>query len=326
MFAHLYGKPPRIGVDMRADVPEELGARWHALIERALGGERFSVEEVFAVKGRTRRFLMSLNPIWEEGRVTGITVFGKDITEVLDAEEQARRHQAELAHVLRLHTVGQMAASLAHEINQPLGAIANFAQGSRRRLESGGLTAEDLTRTMDGIAREALRAGEITRWVRELIRKDEPRRQVADINEIVTAALAIVAPAARERGTQVRFRQGAYLPPVEVDRIQIEQVVLNLMLNALEAVEAGQGLREIEVRTSAVGDDGVEVGVRDTGIGLDAAMLERIFEPFHTSKPSGLGMGLAISRSIIDAHDGRLWAAANQDGGAAFTFELPAHR
>jgi PAS domain S-box-containing protein len=323
-YAALTGQPLRLGVELRWEVPEPFGGRWHTLIDHALSGEPLTVEETVTLGDAKRHLLVSLNPIREDGLVSGVTVFAKDITELRAAEERAHQHQAELAHVLRLHTMGQMAASLAHEINQPLGAIANYAQGSRRRLDGGTMATTEVSQTMSEIAREALRAGEITRRVRDLIRKEVPQRQPADLNEIVSAALTIVAPAAGDRGATLRFRQGAFLPAVAVDSIQIEQVVMNLLLNALDAVEHGDGVREIEVRTRSAGGHDVEVAVCDSGIGIDPALLERVFEPFHTSKPHGLGMGLAISRSIIDAHDGRLWAAPNRERGTTFTFTLPA--
>jgi PAS domain S-box-containing protein len=304
-------------------LPVVMGDRWRALIERVLGGERCTQEEVLPVAGSKRHFLLSLNPIGKAGRVGGVTVFAKDITELRQAEEQASRHQAELAHLLRLHTVGEMTASLAHEINQPLGAIANYAQGTRRRLNTGSIAPGELSHAMAEIAREALRAGEITRRVRALIRKDEPHREVTDVRQLVAAALAIAAPLAEDRGIALRFRESGDLPCVEVDRIQIEQVVLNLVLNALDAVETQSDRREIDVCAAACGDDRVEVAVCDSGAGLAPELLERVFEPFFTTKASGLGMGLAISRSIIEAHDGRLSAVRNPEGGAIFSFQLP---
>jgi signal transduction histidine kinase len=188
-------------------------------------------------------------------------------------------------------------------------------------LEADAMTPAEVQFTMAEIAREALRAGAITRRVRELIRKDEPSRALADINEIVRAVLDIVTPTARERGITVRFHQGALLPPIEVDRIQIEQVVLNVLLNALDAVEPAAAPL-VEVRTAVVNHGEIEVTVSDNGPGIDPGKLQQVFEPFFTTKPGGLGMGLAISHSIIDAHDGRLWATANPRA-VAFHFVLP---
>jgi PAS domain S-box-containing protein len=321
LFQSLFGVPPRIGANLRDDLPGELADHWYALLDRALAGERLTVEELMPVEGAVRSFLVCLNPTLTDGRVSGVTAFAKDITELRHAEEQAAQHQADLAHVLRLQTMGEVAASLAHEINQPLGAIANYAQGCKLRLDNGTISAAELAQTIDEIAREALRAGEITRRVRELVHKSDPQRTPSNLNQIVASALEIVAPAARQRAITVRFRQGSFLPPVEVDRIQIEQVVVNLVLNGFDAVEV-EGKREVQLRTAAV-RDGVEVEVRDGGPGLDPALVEKVFEPFFTTKPSGLGMGLAISRSIVEAHGGRLWAAPHPDGGTIFRFTLP---
>jgi PAS domain S-box-containing protein len=323
LFASVVGTPPAMGIDLRPLVPRAMVERWHTLLDRALCGERLTVEESLPIDGAARHFLLSLNPITDERMVTGVTVFAREITELRQAEELARKHQAELAHVLRQHTMGAMAASLAHEINQPLGAIANYAQGSRRRLEADAMTPAEVQTTMAEIAREALRAGAITRRVRALLRKDEPSRAVADINEIVRSVLDIVAPTARERGIAVRLHQGALLPPIEVDRIQIEQVVLNLVLNALDAVEQTTA-PAVDVRTTVPDHNAIEVTVSDNGPGIDPAKLRQVFEPFFTTKSGGLGMGLAISHSIIDAHDGRLWATANPTGGSIFHFMLPA--
>ncbi len=319
----LLGRVPRPGASLRPGMPADLADRWYEMIDRALTGERFSVEEAQLMADGVHVFLVSLNPIVSDEGITGVTVFAKDITELKRAEERARQHQAELAHVLRVQTIGEMAASLAHEINQPLGAIASYAQGCRRRLESGTCTLEELLRPIEEIAREALRAGEITRRVRTLLRKDVPSRAPADVNEIVAAAFGIAAPAAREHAVTLRFFQGAFLPKVEVDAIQIEQVVLNLLVNAIEAIASDASARQVEVRTARAGEHTVEVAVRDSGRGLAAAELEQIFEPFLTTKPNGLGMGLAISRSIVEAHGGDLSAVPNPDGGCTFRFILP---
>jgi PAS domain S-box-containing protein len=308
---------------LRHLTPPEILARWFAYLQRALGGERFTVEESIAVAGLQRRLLVSLTPMLEDGRVTGVAAFTKDITELMRAEEQARQHQAELAHVLRLHTMGEMAASLAHEVNQPLGAIANFAQGVRRRLDAGGIDPAELHRSVEAIAREALRAGEITRRVRQLLRKEDEPRQPVDLNEIVSCALRVTEPTARHRRIALHSRT-LPLPPVLADAIQIEQVLCNLVLNGIEAIPATDQTRRVEIETRPTASGGIEVVVTDSGIGIEAQRANDIFEPFLTTKPGGLGMGLAISRSIIEAHGGRLWATAAAGGGAALHFTLPA--
>jgi two-component system sensor kinase FixL len=321
-FSSLFGAQLSLDTDLSGPIPADFCRRWFDMINRARAGERFTIEETVSVDSGILRFLVSFAPASSDDRNPLVTIFAKDITELRRAEEQARRHQGELAHVLRVHTMGEMAANLAHEINQPLGAIANYAQGWRRHLEAGKIDRAALLHAVEEIAREALRAGAITRRVRELLRKGEEQRVGAHINDIVSACLDIITPVVRDRRAVVRFHPGSDLPPVEVDPIQIEQVVLNLLLNGLEAMEAC-AVGELVVRTSAAGEDRLEVVVQDCGSGLDAVLMERIFEPFFTTKANGLGMGLVISRSIIEAHGGRLWATPNQDAGATFRFTLP---
>ncbi|MDX2167628.1 MAG: PAS domain-containing protein [Deltaproteobacteria bacterium] len=316
------GLTPSREARLKPAVPPDILTRWLVFLQRVLNGERFTVEESITVRGVPRRLLVSLTPMLEDGRVTGAAAFTKDITELMRAEEQARQHQAELAHVLRLHTMGEMAASLAHEVNQPLGAIANFAQGVRRRLDAGGIEPAELHRSVEAIAREALRAGEITRRVRHLLRKEDAPRLPVDLNEIVGCALRVAEPTARQRRVALQT-QVAALPAVLADAIQIEQVLCNLILNGIEAIPAADQTRRVEIETRATGS-GVEVVVRDSGIGIDAQRATDIFQPFLTTKPGGLGMGLAISRSIIEAHGGRLWATSAPGGGAALHFTLPA--
>ncbi|MFN8644912.1 MAG: PAS domain-containing protein [Candidatus Binatia bacterium] len=304
-------------------IPEEFAAQWRGLIERGMAGERFTVERTLPIGGEKREFLVAFNPTVQDDVVTGVAIFGREITELRRAEEEARQHQAELAHVLRLHTMGEMAASLAHEVNQPLGAIANYAQGARNRLNAGTVAPAELLHTVEAIAREALRAGEITRRVRELLRKEEAPRAWVDAAELLRAALDVVAATARRYDVALTARCDTPPMPALVDRIQIEQVVVNLMLNAIEAARTTREPRLVEARASATPEGTVEISVSDSGVGIDATLAERIFEPFLTTKPGGLGMGLAISRSIVIAHGGQLWYTPNPSGGTTFHFTLP---
>jgi two-component system sensor kinase FixL len=305
-------------------IPEDFAGEWRQLVLRGMAGERFTVERALSIDGVTRHFLVSFNPTVQDGAVTGVAIFGREITELKRAEEEARQHQAELAHVLRRHTMGEMAASLAHEVNQPLGAIANYAQGCRNRLRNGRVEPGELLATVEEIAREALRAGEITRRVRELLRKEEPQRTTVDAARIVDAALGIVAAAARREHVALSSRIAATPLLAHLDPIQIEQVVVNLLLNAIEATSAC-ATRVVEVCAAAAAPPElvVEIAVSDTGAGIDPGLAQRMFEPFVTTKSSGLGMGLAISRSIVAAHGGRLWYTPNEDGGTTFHFTLP---
>ena len=318
----------RFGVDYdravsEARLPKAIWKDMQALYARAFAGEHVQVERTYPIDDEAQHFLISVHPIVENGVVTGATVFSKDITERKRVEEQFRQHQADLAHVLRLGTMGEMAAGLAHEINQPLGAIANYAQGSVRRMQTGATDLSALLPVMEEIAAEALRAGEIIRRLRDLVRKETPQQRPVDLNALVRESTSIIEPEARQQGIAVRLDLAPGLPPVLGDGIQIEQVLLNLLLNGVEAVQASSnGDRTVSVITAAADPGHVEVAVRDSGVGIPAPPAD-VFAPFFSTKRNGLGMGLSISRSIIEAHGGRLWATRNADCGSTFRFTLP---
>src|SRR5262245_4404873 len=322
------------------------------LIRRILAGE--TVEEYETVihsrSGEERIMLWNIRRLCGAGgQPLGVLGIGQDISERRHAEEQVRRlnqelearvvmrtaelsaseerareHQAHLAHVLRVSTMGEMAAALAHELNQPLGAIVNYANGIGVRLRDGGLAPDDLREAVTQIATEGLRAGEIIRRARDFVRQSDANREPADVNRLVCEAVHLIEPDASRSVIPIQLALDPKLPLVTIDRIQVEQVVLNLLRNGLEAMtEADSHHHELIVRTSGQNADTVEVSVRDTGVGVSPAARERIFEAFFTTKAGGLGMGLSISRSIIEAHGGRLWATGNPDRGMTFGFTLP---
>jgi C4-dicarboxylate-specific signal transduction histidine kinase len=239
------------------------------------------------------------------------------------AHESNRQHQAELAHVLRLHTMGEMAATLAHEINQPLCAITNYAQGGAQRLRGGEQDTAALKEAFERIAREGLRAAQILRSIRKLVQRETAVSSGVDVNALAAEALQVLEPQARRHGVVVRLERDDRLPKVLADGTQIEQVMLNLMLNGVEAAALAKGARrEVVVATSALGDV-IEVAVSDTGTGLAPAVRDRLFTPFLTTKARGLGLGLAISRSIVESHGGRLWASPRPGAGMTFRFSIP---
>jgi len=264
-------------------------------------------------------------PIFDEaGEVVQIIQACRDITARVRAEEQARQRQAELAHVARLNMVGELASGLAHELNQPLCAILSSTQACRRLVRSGRVDSEELGDAMDEVSAQAERAGEIIRRLRNFVRKQQPRQVPVDINDIVREAAAFIEADARDSAVMMQFELADQAPPVLADGIQIQQVVLNLLRNAVEAMKNIESAkRVITLRSSLFGADAVEVAIRDTGAGLSADAFERMFEPFYTTKSSGIGVGLSISRSIIEAHGGRLWATRNPDQGVTFRFTLP---
>jgi PAS domain S-box-containing protein len=258
------------------------------------------------------------------GAVLRMIGTARDITAQKALAEQARRHQAELAHILRLETVNCLAAELAHEINQPLGAIANFANGLATRLRQAHPDRAAMLEAAERISTQAMRAGAVLQGVRSFVRKDAPCQQACDVNALVASAGEFLAAEARHRGVVVRLDLAAGLPVVTGDPIQIEQVLVNLLRNGFEAIvaeDSAQGTLTVRTCRGALGE--VEVRIADSGGGVSAEVRERIFEPFFTTKSTGLGMGLSISRSLVEAHGGRLWCEAAAEAGTTFCVSLP---
>ncbi|HSI39735.1 MAG TPA: PAS domain S-box protein [Xanthobacteraceae bacterium] len=252
------------------------------------------------------------------------TGFIRDLTERQETEARLQELQAELLHMSRLTALGEMASSLAHELNQPLTAIANYLKGSRRLLESGAEgTAARLKPALEKAADQAIRAGEIIRRLRDFVQRGESERREESLARLVeeTSALALVG--VRETGVRIRFRLDRRADQVLVDRVQIQQVLLNLMRNAVEAMETTER-RELVVSNEAGEGGMVVVSVADTGSGLSGDVAARLFQPFVTSKPAGMGVGLSICRTIVEAHGGTIAAYANPGGGTVFRFTIPA--
>jgi two-component system sensor kinase FixL len=258
------------------------------------------------------------------GNIMGVFGIFEDITEQKRAEERARTRQAELEHFARLSTMGEMAVELSHELNQPLVAITNYAKGAIRRIQSGTVAPGELVEPLEKIAVQAGRAGQVIRRTWGFVRRREPHRSPVEINELVKEVIELVNYEARARAVQVTLELSPALSPVLADRIQIQQVVLNLVRNALEATrETDRPDRTVRLHTTTTEDGGVEVAVRDDGPGIPPELADRIFEPFFTTRPEGMGMGLTICRSIVTDHGGRLWASPNPDRGTTFRFTLP---
>lgn len=248
-----------------------------------------------------------------------------EIAERKRAEEQARRHRNQLARVGAVVVMGEMATSIAHELNQPLTVISGCAQVCRDALHAKAAKLEKLLDPINQIAEQAQRANDIIRRVRGFIAKGDEERDRVDINRAVQDLANLLQSDAREHEAIIDMDLAESLPAVWADTIQIQQVVLNLAHNAFEAMaESKPAQRRVTISTSASPDGTVEVSVSDTGGGIDPAGLNRVFDPFYTTKPDGLGMGLAISRSIIEAHGGRLWATSDNRTGTVFRFVIPA--
>jgi C4-dicarboxylate-specific signal transduction histidine kinase len=241
--------------------------------------------------------------------------------------EAERRHldsQMQLAHVNRIATMGQLAASIAHEVNQPIGATLINAETALRWLAASPPKLERARQSIDRIITDGKRAADIIGRVRGLVKKAPARKESLDINELIFGVITLTRNEMSKNRVLVQTRLADDLPSIWGDRVQLQQVILNLTMNAVEAMnEVGEEARELSISTNMVDPDGVLVAVSDTGPGLPECSAERIFEAFYTTKPNGLGMGLSICRSIVEAHGGRLWAAPSQPHGAAFCLTLP---
>jgi two-component system, LuxR family, sensor kinase FixL len=251
------------------------------------------------------------------------TGFIRDLTERQNTEARLQELQAELVHISRLTAMGEMASTLAHELNQPLSAIANYLKGVRRLLERhGGEQSAVMQDAMDKAAAQALRAGEIVRRLRDFVSRGETERRIESIAKLVEEASALALVGAKEQEIRVRTQYDPDVDLVLADKVQVQQVLLNLMRNAVEAM-AGAARRELLLSTGS-GDDGLAViNVADSGCGIDPDMASQLFQPFVTTKPHGMGVGLSISRTIIEAHGGRIWTEPNPGGGTIFRFTLP---
>ncbi|MDJ0807934.1 MAG: PhnD/SsuA/transferrin family substrate-binding protein [Gammaproteobacteria bacterium] len=289
---------------------------------------RFISEDIFWRKdGSSFPVEYSSTPIKDEkGETIGSVVVFRDIAEQKQAEEDARQHQAELARVARLSTLGEMASGIAHELNQPLTAISTNAQASIRLLESNSPDTNVCVDVMDRIVTQADRAGEIIRQLRRFVRKEPLELAEVDINALVSAVVVLIRPELRRANVRLKLQLDPQLPRIAVQPIQIEQVILNLARNSIEALnEVPMNSRKLSIQTSRVDLDGIRLTVRDSGPGLKPELIDNLFDPFVTSKPDGMGLGLSISHGIIEAHGGKLTKVSPTDGGAEFSIFLPLH-
>jgi signal transduction histidine kinase len=298
---------------------QALPAYWQGPVREALEDGRDREEELAC---DSRIYSLLLAPIRELGYVN---IYARDVTETRAAEEQSRKHQTELVHVCRLSTMGETATGIAHELNQPLAAIINYANGCVRRMRGGREDKGELLDALERIAGQATRAAEIIKRLRAMVGKQPAQRVEADLNDLVREVCGFVEFDTRRIGAVIDLQLAAEPLPVTVDLVQIEQVILNLLRNALDALAElpEDAERCVTIRTGRQADH-VFVAVEDSGKGVRPALMERLFDPFFTTKESGMGMGLTISQTIVADHNGKIRAESWPGRGAMFIVELPA--
>ncbi|HEY9010872.1 MAG TPA: PAS domain S-box protein [Devosia sp.] len=325
-----FGYPPEevIGSNVRMLMPSPYSEQHDGYLERYLmTGEKRIIGTDRVVVGRRKdgsTFPMKL-AVGEVRRGDRIyfTGFIRDLTEREESQALLGQARSELARLARLNELGEMASTLAHELNQPLSAIANYVQGCRRMVEQmEGEPARRMRGALEETAKQAIRAGDIIRHLREFTTRGETEKAPEDVKHLVEEAGALALVGSRERGVKSVFDFGPDSGMVIADRVQIQQVMINLMRNAMEAMRESPR-RELVVRTRPVSDDRMLIEVEDTGPGISDEVANQLFQPFVTTKPGGMGIGLSISKRIIESHGGELTVSRNKAGGATFSFTLP---
>ncbi|HTO64481.1 MAG TPA: ATP-binding protein [Bradyrhizobium sp.] len=300
----------------------ERDAEW--IQEHQRTGRRRPIEKEYFRKDGSRVPVLLGAATFVEGGDEGVA-FVLDLTERRQAEQALQEAQAELARANRVAAIGQLTASIAHEVNQPVGAMVADAQAAIRFLESRPPDLEEVGEALASIVKGGFRAGHVVSRIRALVKKAPPQTESVDMNEAIREVIVFTRGEAAKHGISVETQLADGLPLIQGDRVQLQQVVLNLVLNAIEAMtDDGKGPRELLIKTARPEPDSVSVAVQDSGPGLDAASSSFVFEPFHTTKPEGLGIGLSICRSIVEAHGGKMAVTKNEPRGAIFQFTLPA--
>jgi len=273
------------------------------------------------IETSNHRFSLLVTPVKE---LEYVNIYARDITAQRLAEDELQRRQDELVHVARLSTMGEMSTGIAHELNQPLSAISNFANGCVRRLNSDVGTKEDLVKALEQIAAQSKRAAEIIKRLRALVTKQQTIRQHINLNEVVNEVCELVAHDIRKE--KIYLEKKLFVQPlwVDVDTVQIEQVLINLIRNAIDAMQMrAQGERRLLIETNLTDDDCAQIRIKDDGAGIPEAQLIKLFDAFYTTKEHGMGMGLAITKTIVEEHSGKIYANSKVGKGSTFYVELP---
>ncbi len=321
-----YTADEMIGTSVTRIFPEDLICEEQQILEKVRQGISIEHYETVRIRkdGASIDVSVTVSPIRDSnGTVIGASKTVRDITDRKLTEARLQTLSSELSHVARVSEMGQVSAAIAHEINQPLTAVLNYTNVAKRHIASTDPSAK--TKAYEAVSKageQAVRCGQIIRRLRDFVEKRESSRSLEDINAIVDDSLALGLIGSKSTNLRTTISLSNAVPSIVVDRVQIQQVLVNLLRNAVEAMSQAPQ-RELAISTSVNGDGNVQVSVSDTGAGIPTDLAERLFRPFVTTKPGGMGIGLAISRSIIEAHGGRLTMAPNPNGGTVFQFTLP---
>jgi PAS domain S-box-containing protein len=306
--------------------PEDRDRLWTLWRTSLADGRRFAGEwRIRGADGQYRWFFTRGLPVHDaEGRITRWYGTSTDVEDRRQAAQAVLNMQAELAHVVRVTTMGELASSIAHEVNQPLMAVVTNANACLRWLAHEPPDMVEARDSLGRILRDGQRAGEVVGRIRLLLKKTPPKSTDQDVNELIREVLTLLRDTLTSHDISAGVELGSDLPRVLGDRVQLQQVILNLVMNGVEAMSEVVAPRRLLVSSQTLDTGGVSVTVADSGVGVDPAVFEKLFDPFFTTKPGGMGMGLAVCRSIIERHGGHLWASTNEDRGATFHVALPA--
>jgi PAS domain S-box-containing protein len=295
-------------------------------LDRCFAGEEVSFAEWFDNPGGRKYWIVTYSPLkLESERVDAALAVARDLTEQTLASERLRDARIELAHVNRVATIGQLTTSIAHEVNQPIGALVINAHVALRMLGAEPPDLNQACEALEDIIKDGRRASDVIQRIRALVKKTPGQADLFDINEVIVETIALARSEILRNGVSLETQLGSGLPEVRGDRVQLQQVIMNLLMNAVEAMNAvNEGTRELQIATDKDRGDYVSITVSDSGPILQRESLDRFFEAFYSSKPTGMGIGLSICRSIIEAHEGRIWASANVPRGATLHVTLPA--
>ena len=327
-FERRWQLPAEKIVGMRLDElagTEPFEETYRPAMDRCFAGEEVSFAGWFPTPSGPRYLVATYSPLRPDSeRVEALLAITRDLTDHLRASEALQQAQAELAHVTRVTTLGEMTASIAHEVNQPLACIVADANASLNWLNAATPDLDRVREALEAIVKDGHRAGDVIQRVRQLATRSGPQKAQLEVNDVIREVVPLIGPEVRSHAVSLRLDLAPALPPVVADRVQLQQVLINLAMNGIEAMMATEDRpRELVIRTHPHDDDEVVVGVQDAGVGIDGSAVDELFSAFFSTKAGGMGMGLSISRSIIEQHGGRLWATPNATHGATFHFALP---